>query len=100
LLTAPTQVLEHPAGHKDLALTGKKPSFELDLSSGVALSHQYRPLGRDHLVNGLDTPGLTLAHLPIISLVYEEERQDALGDQVAAMDPREALGHDRADAKV
>ena len=35
---------EHPACQEDLALTRKKPSFELDLSSGVALRHQYRLL--------------------------------------------------------
>jgi hypothetical protein len=48
--------------HGNLALTRKKASFELDRSSGVALRRQYRPSDRDHLTNGLDSPGLALAH--------------------------------------
>ena len=47
-----------------------------------------------------DAPGLAELGLVVVGLVLEQERDDPLGDQVAPVDPREALRDHRADAEL
>src|SRR5262249_61694534 len=48
----------------------------------------------------MDLPGLPeLGHV-VICRVLEQQRNDPLGDQVAAVDPREALGDHGANAEL
>ena len=48
------------------------------------------------LVEARNAPGLAQLGLVVVGLVLEEQRDDPLCDQVAAMDPREAFGDDGA----
>src|SRR4029079_7303312 len=47
-----------------------------------------------------DAPGLPQLGLVVVRRVLEEQRHDALRDQVAAMDPREALRDHGADSQL
>src|SRR5215204_3096893 len=94
------EVLERPAGEQDPALAREKAGFELYLLPAIPLRQEPRLPGLDGLADGLYLPRIALLYPLVIVLVPEEERQDALGDQVPAVDTGEALGDDRAYAEV
>src|SRR5215210_6611167 len=95
-----TQELEGPAGQEDLALSGRQPDLELDLRPVVTVYHQCLLPCSDRFTQAFDLPLITLAHPFVVVLFAKEQRKDALGDQVSAVDAGEALGDDRADSQM
>src|SRR5207237_6035467 len=57
------------------------------------------PVPCERVAQAVDSEHVTLPDLREIRLVLEHERRDALGDEVAAMDPGERLRDHGADAE-
>src|SRR5215211_3811926 len=100
LFLCATQELQGPAGHEDLALSGRQPDLELDLRPVVSVYHECLLSRGDRFTYAFDLPGIAPAHPFVVVLFTKQQRKDALGYQVPAVDAREAPGDDRADAEV
>src|SRR5215208_2482124 len=95
-----TQELQGPTGQEDLALSGRQPDLELDLRPVVSVYHERLLSHGDRFTYAFDLPGIAPAHPFVVVLFTKQQRKDALGDQVPAVDAREAPGDDRADSQV
>src|SRR5829696_2357492 len=93
-----TQELQGPAGQEDLALSARQPDLELYLRPVVSVYHECLLSRGDRFTHAFDLPGIALAHPFVVVLFTKQQRKDALGDQVPAVDSREAPGDDRADS--
>src|ERR687893_2371800 len=95
-----TQELQDPAGQEDLALSGRQPDLELDLRPVISVYNECLLSRGDQFTHAFDLPGIAPAHPFVAVLFTKQQRKDALGDQVPAVDAREAPGDDRADSQV
>src|SRR5215216_4898252 len=95
-----TQELQGPAGQEDLALSGRQPDLELYLRPVVGVYHECLLSRGDQFTHAFDLPGIAPAHPFVVVLLTKQQRKDALGDQVPAMDACEAPGDDRTDSQV
>src|SRR5215213_10181040 len=95
-----TQELQGPAGQEDLALSGRQPDLELDLRPVVSVYHECLLSRGDQFTHAFDLPDIALAHPFVVVLFTKQQRKDALGAPVPAVDAREAPGDDRADSQV
>src|SRR5215218_9845347 len=99
-LASVVEVLERSSGQQNLALAREQEGFQDYLSAGTGRGRKRHFVRFDGLANALDV--LLIARLGriVVGLVGENEREDALGDEVAAVDPGEAPGYDGPDAEV
>src|SRR5215216_3029966 len=95
-----TQELQGPAGQEDLALSGRQPDLELYLRPVVSVYHECLLSRGDRFTHAFDLPGIAPAHTFVVVLFTKQQRKDALGDQVPAVDACEAPGDDRTDSQV
>src|SRR3989337_1126412 len=94
-----TQELEGPAGQEDLALSRRQPDLKPDLRPVVIVYHECLLSRSDRFTHAFDLPGIALANPLVVLLFAKQQRKDALGDQVPAVDAREASGYHRSYAE-
>ena len=89
------RVGDQAAGEQDLALARASAAARAAPGRGVA-TRADSTVAR----TSVDQPLVALLDAVVVGLVGEREREDPLGDQVRAVDAREALRDHRADAEV
>src|SRR3712207_4450029 len=95
-----TQELERPAGQENLALSGRQPDLERDLRTVVGVYQECLFSRGDRHTHAFDPPLIARAHPLVVVFLAKEQGKDALGDQVPAVDAREAFCDDRTDSQM